>query len=154
MKVLVESLDAQFDHLKPAIKKSAVQVANFLKQKNVYLEVYLLPNRMMNKNVLSFPAPKDFPRPDMKRGMKYLGEIYLNPDYIRREQLEIENLKFLPLPVGRQVAVRHGKISAKLAFMLIHGFLHLLGYLHDKKSDRIKMRNKEKELLRLLNIKI
>jgi len=127
MKVLVESLDARLNHLKPAVKKTAIKVAGFLKQKNVYLEVCLLPTRLMNKNVLSFPAPKGFPRPDIKG--RWLGEIYLNPSYIK------EN-------------------GENLVFMLIHGFLHLLGYMHDKKSDRIKMQNKEKELLQFLRIKL
>ena len=75
----------------------------------------------MNKNVLAFPAPKDFPRPDIKS--KPLGEIYLNPQYIK------EN-------------------GENFIFMLIHGFLHLLGYDHQKRNDRIRMEKKERELLK------
>ncbi len=77
------------------------------------VEVYIVGDAFMKKNVLAFPAPKNFPRPDLPKGVKPLGEIYLNPG------------------------------SEK---MLIHGFLHLLGYDHQKKSDRMEMEKKEKQL--------
>lgn len=74
-------------------------------------------------NVLSFIAPKGFPRPD-RRGV-FLGELYLNPDYIRRRGENFDHL-------------------------LIHGFLHLLGYDHRQERDRMRMEKKEKALLQLL----
>jgi rRNA maturation RNase YbeY len=86
-------------------------------------EVYLVGSRRMHKNVLSYPATKGFPHPDIPG--KYLGEIYLNPDYIEA----------------------HGE---SLAHMLIHGFLHLLGYVHDSKDARMRMERRERVLLRKL----
>lgn len=85
------------------------------------VEVYIVDDSFMIKNVLAFPAPKNFPRPDLPKGVKPLGEIYLNLDYIKKQKESIEK-------------------------MLIHGFLHLLGYDHQKKSDRITMEKKEKQL--------
>ena len=70
-------------------------------------------------NILAFPAPKDFPRPDIKG--QFLGELYLNPEYIKSHHEDIDR-------------------------MVIHGFLHLLGYDHDSKSDRIIMKSREQEL--------
>jgi len=106
----------------------------------------------MRKNVLAFPAPKGFPRPDIKG--KHLGEIYLNPDYIAKERLEIvpplagsRLPKLSSLDGGRNLKL---EIPAKLAYMLIHGFLHLLGYDHKKKSDTIIMQKKELLLMRRL----
>ena len=87
------------------------------------VEVYLVDDSFMSQNVLAFPAPKNFPRPDLPGKIKPLGEIYLNPKQIRRE-------------------------GGQLTSMLIHGFLHLLGYDHKKKSDRIEMEKKEKQLWR------
>lgn len=124
MKIVVESWDRRFDRLKPVIKKSAKKLANFLKKKG-YLEILLVGKEVMNKNVLAFPAPKRFPRPDIKG--KPLGEVFLNPIYIKK----------------------HGE---NLLFMLIHGFLHLLGYNHIKKSDRIRMQKKETELCKILSL--
>jgi ssRNA-specific RNase YbeY (16S rRNA maturation enzyme) len=77
-------------------------------------------------NVISLPAVVNFPRPDL--GVSSLGEIYLNPDYIKRR-------------------------GEDLNYMIIHGFLHLLGYDHKRTNDRIKMEKEEKRLYDLLVIK-
>ncbi|MDO8467283.1 MAG: rRNA maturation RNase YbeY [bacterium] len=123
MKLVVVSGHKSFDKFKPTIRRVAGFLAKQLKQEKTYLEVYLVGKEFMYKNVLAFPAPKNFPRPDIK--LKSLGEVYLNPQYIK------EN-------------------GEDLVFMLIHGFLHLLGYDHKKENDRISMESKEKELLKLL----
>ena len=123
MKIIVESSEKEFQKLRPSIKKTAAKIGRFLRQKNIYVEIYLVGDRFMEKNVLAFPAPKNFPRPDLKE--KSLGEIYLNPKYI-------------------------GERGENLTFMLIHGFLHLLGFDHEKKSDTIIMQKREQELLKQL----
>lgn len=120
MKIIVESSEKEFESLKPIIKKTAAKIGRFLRQKNIYLEIFLVGGKFMDKNVLAFPAPENFPRPDLKS--KPIGEIYLNPRYIEK----------------------HGE---NLTFMLIHGFLHLLGYDHERKSDTIIMQKREQELL-------
>jgi rRNA maturation RNase YbeY len=61
-------------------------------------------------------AEKPFPMPDIKE--KYLGEIHLNPFYIKSK-------------------------GEDLLFMLFHGLLHIAGYDHKKKNDRIRMEKKE-----------
>jgi len=75
-------------------------------------------------NVLSFAEPKRFPHPET-RG-KFLGEIYLNRDL---------------RPLGER----------RLGRLLIHGFLHILGYTHDKKHDTLKMEKLEKKLIKVIN---
>ena len=72
-------------------------------------------------NVLSFSAPKNFPRPDLKTETAYLGEIYLNMGYIKKE-------------------------GGDWRVMLIHGLLHLLGFDHEKISDKIRMQKLEKSI--------
>lgn len=74
-------------------------------------------------NVLSFPEPAHFPHPEMKK--RYLGEIYLNRDILKRSP---ERAKAL----------------------LLHGVLHLLGYDHKKKADIIKMEFLENKILKKL----
>ena len=108
--------------MEPAIKKISKKLVQTLEQPS-FFEVYLVNRSFMNKNVLALEAPRNFPQPDIYG--RFLGEIYLNLDYITKHR---ENI----FP------------------MLIHGFVHLLGYDHVKKNDRIRMKKKEKWLLKLL----
>lgn len=119
-KVEVFILDRKLASYKEATFKNAHKILKLTRQKNRYLEIYLVTNSRMSKNVLAFRAAKNFPRPDLRQ--KPLGEIHLNPDYIKKH---------------RQNPI----------FMLIHGYLHLLGYDHKKRNDRIKMQKKEAKLL-------
>ncbi len=105
------------------------------------MEIYLVPDkkmRFLNKkfrgkdktaDVLSFNEQKNFIYPPSRK--RRLGEIYLNLPLIRRQA--------------------NGDFEAALVRLLIHGFLHLLGYTHNRKNDRIKMEKQEAKLLRLLN---
>lgn len=110
-----------------AYKARAVKVARWLmkefKRGDFSLEVFIVGNDLMPKNVLSFPADGSFPRPDLSEPS--LGEIHLNPNYITAHQENFE-------------------------YMLVHGFLHLLGYDHIKKSDRITMEAEEVRLMKRL----
>lgn len=123
MKVTVESWSKKYNKLAPKIKKTALKLGRFLDIKDAKVEVTLVDDSFMRKNVLSFPAPKQFP--GLHKGGIFLGEIYLNPGYIKAE-------------------------GEKAEYMLIHGLLHLLGYDHKKKSDIISMENRERQLMKLL----
>ncbi len=118
MMVEVVVLDKRARKSKAFIFKKAEQLAKFLRL-NGYLEIYLVGDKQMKKNILSYLAPKTFPRPDLSE--EPLGEIYLNPSFIKKNK---ENL---------------------LA-MLVHGILHIAGYNHKKKSDRIKMEKREEKI--------
>jgi len=87
------------------------------------LKKKFLPREEGPANVLAFPEAKHWPYPE-KKALK-LGEIYLNLDLAKGDVGELSRL-------------------------LIHGVLHLLGYGHTKKNDRIKMEKLEKELIRKL----
>jgi probable rRNA maturation factor len=105
--------------------------ARHAKARNAVLDIIVLPDRdiallkrrFMKKktepNVLSFPEPARFPHPETKK--RYLGEIYLNRDILRRNPERAKPL-------------------------LAHGILHLLGYDHKKKADAVKMERLEKSI--------
>lgn len=95
-----------------------------IKTGSFVLDIYLVGRAKMEKNVLSFEADNSFPRPDLAP-RKSLGEIYLNLNYIKKN-------------------------GEDFSFMLIHGFLHLLGYDHMKKNDRIEMEAQEELILKRL----
>jgi probable rRNA maturation factor len=70
-------------------------------------------------DILSFKWPQNFPYENNKKPP--LGEIYLNKKILKNKD--------------------------KTKHLLVHGFLHLLGFTHFKKNDSIKMEQKEKEIL-------
>ncbi len=133
-KVEVFSLNKAFEKETLRIKKVLIKALKLLKKDNLYLEVFLISDqkmRFLNKkykkkdkatNVLAFSF-KNFPLAGFK--LKPLGEIYLAPAFIFRNKQDIY-------------------------YLAIHGLLHLLGYTHFKKSDKLKMEKKEKWLNYLL----
>lgn len=53
----------------------------------------------------------------------------------------------------KEQAVEYGhSFERELAYMLVHGFYHLMGYDHIKEEDKAKMRPKEEKILHDLNI--
>lgn len=112
-----------FRRIKPILQEKAVRLLALTGQKGSGFDIYVVSGRKMSKNVLAYPSRSYFPYPD-KAG-RFLGEVHLNPDYIRRHKED-------------------------LIYMLIHGYLHLLDYDHKNKSDTIKMENKEQELMTFL----
>ena len=50
--------------------------------------------------------------------------------------------------IKNEARIQHKKIISHYAHLLIHGYLHLLGYSHDKKLDADKMEKKEIQILR------
>jgi len=69
-------------------------------------------------DVIAVEAPP-FPGP---RGERSLGEVYLNPSSLKEKPYDIR-------------------------YALIHGLLHLLGFTHQKKSDKMEMEKVEQEAL-------
>lgn len=126
-------LDSGFPRLEAQIKKTLQKSLKALKKNNVVVDVYLIKDaeikrlnalfKKKNKatNVLSFPASGKFPRPDVRKSFRHLGEIYLAPDYIQKHNEDIRHLA-------------------------VHGLLHLLGYTHKGKRDRIRMEALEAKL--------
>lgn len=136
-KVAIYCLDRRFNSYLERTKRIAQECLRVAGQKSVTLDIYLVGDetmRLLNSNfrgknsptdILSFSEPKGFPHPEAKN--RYLGELYLNPSY----------------------AAKAGHSTLQL---LIHGILHLLGYNHQKKNDRIKMEKLEKVMMRKMQI--
>ena len=114
------------------LSRLAQKILKTLKVRSATLDIILLDNvkmaalktRFIKKktepNVLSFPEPAHFPHPETKK--RYLGEIYLNRDILK-------------------------KSPERTKALLLHGVLHLLGYDHIKKMDIVKMEGLEKKIL-------
>ena len=128
MEVEITVLDARYADYASRLKNVMVAAAGHMGITGSHAEAYIVDNSFMEKNVLAYPAPEGFPRPDLQ-GVRDLGELYINPEYI----------------------AAHGE---EFTFMAVHAFLHLLGYDHHGKHDTVKMEAKEEEILHALNTTI
>lgn len=140
--VVVVGLEKKFRKYEVPVRRRAFSVFKVLDLRGVSLEIYLVDDPWMRqmsraffrknkvRNILSFAA-SEMLRPDLGP-LKYLGEIYLNPhfvtDWVR------------PGP-------RRRRGSFPLHLLLAHGILHLLGYGHKSKRDRIRMEKIEKRII-------
>jgi probable rRNA maturation factor len=79
-------------------------------------------------NVLSFPAKDGGPQP-------HLGDIVLAFETIEREAKSEQK-----------------PLSHHLSHLAVHGFLHLLGYDHERDKDAREMEQAERDILRQLKI--
>ena len=96
-----------------------------------------LNKRFRNKNkstdVLSFPSEKKI---DLKK-TPYIGDIVVSYEFMNKPKA-LSNLEF----------------KSKVTKILIHGFLHLLGYDHIKLKDFKKMLIEEEKIYKNIEKKI
>ena len=94
--------------------------------------------RKINKetDVLSFPM---FEKEDIlnisKQIEEPLGDIVISIERVKQQAIEYEH-----------------SFERELAYMAVHGFYHLMGYDHIEPDDKVKMREKEENILNKLNI--
>lgn len=123
-----------------------------IKNPNLYISVILTnPEniRKYNKNyrqvdketdVLSFPM---FEKEELEKVISdektpirdVLGDIIISIDRVKEQSIEYGH-----------------SFEREFAYMLVHGFYHLMGYDHMEEADKLEMRKKEEYMLNLLNI--
>ena len=75
-----------------------------------------------------------------------------DPDLAPGEMCELGDIILAPNFIARQ-AKEYGTTEAdEFRLMLVHAMLHLLGYDHIEESDKLVMRNKEKETMKLMEV--
>lgn len=132
--MLIRSLDRRLLRYEKTLKRTAEGFLKFFKEKR-QLEIYIVNSKQIQKLNLQYRKqnkptdvlaiePPDFP--DAKK--QSLGEIYLNPSYLKTKPYDVH-------------------------YILVHGLLHLLGFTHKKKGDNMEMQSKEKEVLKWLEHK-
>jgi len=83
-------------------------------------------------NVLSFPAPET-PGPETPE--RFIGDVVLARETVEREAVAIDR-----------------PVESHLAHLVVHGFLHLLGYDHENDADAREMEGLEIAILEELGI--
>ncbi len=119
---------------------------------NMYISITLTnPENIRNINkeyrnidketdVLSFPM---FEKDELQAIIKdneyevndVLGDIVISLDKVKEQAIEYGH-----------------SFERELAYMLVHGFYHLMGYDHIEEKDKVLMRPKEEKILQNLNI--
>ena len=126
--------------IKNILKKSIMSQKKFL-SKNIEISVlltntkkmtslnYKYRNKKKDTDILSFPSEKpSFFKKKLKQKNIYLGDLALSFNYIKKQGIEFEEY---------------------LKKMLVHGFLHLIGYDHDNEKNFLKMEKIQNKILKL-----
>lgn len=92
-------------------------------------------------DVLSFPM---FEKNELE--LKIKNNDFLHEDVLGDIIISIEQVEKQALEYGHT-------FEREFAYMIVHGFYHLMGYDHIIEKDKLKMRPKEENILKLLDIK-
>ncbi|MDO8429951.1 MAG: rRNA maturation RNase YbeY [bacterium] len=131
MKLEVIVLDKSAAMPAKELGKISKKLGKFLPKRGL-AEVFLIKSQRMQSLNKRFRGKNkstnvlSFTAPKNFPGNK-LGEVYLDLAYIQKHKEDLN-------------------------LMLVHGVLHILGYDHEKKNDRISMEKKEGQLLSKLAI--
>lgn len=88
-------------------------------------------------DVLSFPMFQKDEIPKTKTGViDVLGDIIICIPIVEKQAIEYEH-----------------SFERELAYMLVHGFYHLMGYDHMEEEEKQEMRKKEENVLEKIQIK-
>ena len=68
--------------------------------------------------------------------IEVLGDIVISIEQVKKQAIEYEH-----------------SFEREFAYMIVHGFYHLMGYDHIKEEDKVIMRAKEETVLNKLGIK-
>ena len=119
-----------------------------LKDKNLYLSIILTDPkniRITNKKFRNIDKETDvlsFPMFEKDEIEKLTGEY---PEALGDIMISIERVKSQAIEYGHS-------FERELSYMVVHGFYHLMGYDHIEEEDKIKMREKEENVLNILDI--
>ena len=123
-----------------------------LKSSNLYVSITLTnPKniRKLNKQYRDIDKPTDvlsFPMFEKEEIEKIKEKDNVVKEVLGDIIISIEQVK-------KQAKEYNHSFERELAYMVTHGFYHLMGYDHIEEKDRIIMRPKEEKILQELNIK-
>ena len=139
-----------YSNLTEKVINKCFEVEDLL-DKNIYVSIlYTTPNEIQEYNkeyrnidratdVLSFPMFEKDEVQKLKQeksvATDVLGDIIINLSQVKMQSDEYGH-----------------SFERELAYMLVHGFYHLMGYDHIKEEDKKEMREKEEAILNELNI--
>ena len=143
----------------------------------VQIEFWDIPENDEYKQIIKKVVETCFMEENLLKTNLYLNVILTNPETIRKTNKqyreldkEIDNLIkesqtkqevvedvlgdiMVSIPRVIEQANEYGhSVERELAYMIVHGFYHVMGYDHIKEEDKVIMRPKEENILNKLNI--
>lgn len=144
------SENKQYDNLLKTVCKECFNQEKISENK-LYVSVTLTDNQeihIINKEYRNVDKPTDvlsFPMFEKEEIEKIINE--------EQNHKEILGDIIISIPKVEEQAKEYGhSFERELAYMLVHGFYHLMGYDHIEESDKAKMREKEEKVLSKLKI--
>lgn len=129
-----------------------------LDKTNLYISITLTePNEIekINKQYRNIDRPTDvlsFPMFEKEELDRFIEENSKNTDI--NIQADILGDVVISIPKVYEQAEEYGhSFERELAYMVVHGFYHLMGYDHIEEKDKVIMRKKEETVLSKLGIK-
>ena len=129
-----------------------------LDKTNLYMSVTLTnPEEIekLNRQYRNIDRPTDvlsFPMFEKNELDNFIKENFKNNDV--NEEGDILGDIVISIPKVYEQAEEYGhSFERELAYMVVHGFYHLMGYDHIEEDDKKVMRAKEEEILSVLGIK-
>ena len=95
-------------------------------------------NKNYAADVLSFRLEEQGFNFSQIEEIKNLGDIYICVDVIKSDLVSIKNIN---------------QLDYQILFLFLHGFLHLLGYDHYYKNEKLEMFKIQDDVLKAINIK-
>ena len=120
-------------YLKPLLDKTLDKTNH---TKNVSVSIVLVHDNEIheyNRNFRDVDRPTDvlsFPDGDRSDGVEALGDIIISVDALRRQAKEYKHT-----------------LKREFCFLVVHGYLHLLGYDHHTPLEEKEMIGLQKEIL-------
>ena len=121
-----------------------------LENANLYISITLTTPeniRKTNKEFRNIDKETDvlsFPMFEKEEIAKIKGKKLIVEDVLGDIMISIDRVK--------EQAIEYGhSFERELAYMVVHGFYHLMGYDHIKEEDKKDMRQKEEKILEDLN---
>ena len=137
----------EYDELINKVVKKCFETEDLL-SKNLYISITLTtPSEIKKINAKYRNIDKEtdvlsFPMFEKNEIYKFSGE---NPDILGDIVISIERVK--------EQAEEYGhSFERELAYMVVHGYYHLMGYDHEKEDDKKDMRAHEEKVLESLSI--
>lgn len=153
--VQIEYLDIQENKEQEELIKKVVKQCfeeEGLLNTNLYMEVTLTnPEniRKMNQEYRNIDKETDvlsFPMFEKEE----IAQMLLEKNHMVQDVLG--NIVISIARVEEQAKEYGHSFQRELAYMLVHGFYHLMGYDHIEEKDKLEMRPKEEKVLQDLNI--